>query len=201
MVCYECKHKIGVKKDRNNWGMICSYYRRFSKLKVCTAHGFNYTKFENTILTYLREFFKDIDEGKIELNMKNSKLAVDYSVLQDKIKKDILIINGNIDKMYIDKLENKIIEGMYGRLYNKFQEDIKQKEKEYMELEKMKNDVANNKDEDIKKIIHKYLSLENPTLELMKLLINRIEVHQNKEIDIYFNFGKLNKIKDSYTLN
>ena len=201
MVCYECKHKIGVKKDRNNWGMICSYYRRFSKLKVCTAHGFNYTKFENTILTYLREFFKDIDEGKIELNMKNSKLAVDYSVLQDKIKKDILIINGNIDKMYIDKLENKIIEGMYDRLYNKFQEDIKQKEKEYMELEKMKNDVANNKDEDIKKIIHKYLSLENPTLELMKLLINRIEVHQNKEIDIYFNFGKLNKIKDSYTLN
>ena len=67
--------------------MICSYYRRFSKLKVCTAHGFNYTKFENTILSYLRNLFKKIDEGKIELNMKNSKSIVDYSVLQDKIKK------------------------------------------------------------------------------------------------------------------
>lgn len=201
MICYECKHKIGVKKDRNNWGMICSYYRRFSRLKVCTAHGFNYTKFENTILTYLRKLFDDIDEEKIELNMKNSKSVVDYSVLQDKIKKEILTINGNIDKMYMDKLENKITESMYDRLYIKFQEDIKQKEKEYIELEKLKNDVAGSNAEEIKKLIKDYLSLEKPTPELMKLLINRIEVHQNKEIDIYFNFRKLNEIKKNYILN
>ena len=200
MVCYECKHKIGVKKDRNNWGMICSYYRRYSRLKVCTSHGFNYTKFENVILTYLKKLFEDIDEGKIELNMKQSNSVVDYNVLQDKIKKDIFIINGNIDKMYMDKIENKITETMYNRLYNKFQGDIKQKEKEYIELEKMKNDVEGSKNGDIRKLIKEYLSLETPTPELMKLLINRIEVHQNKEIDIYFNFRKLNEIKKSHIL-
>ena len=201
MVCYECKHRIGIKKDRNNWGMICSYYRRFSKQKVCTAHGFNYTKFENTILSYLRNLFKEVDEGKIELNMKNSNLAVDYSVLKDKVKKDILVINGNIDKMYMDKLENKITEAMYDRLYNKLQEDIRQKEKEYIELEKMRNDVAESNDEEIKKLIKEYLSLDKSTPELMKILINKIEVHQNKEIDIYFNFKKLNEVKKNYTLN
>lgn len=65
----------------------------------------------------------------------------------------------------------------------------------------MKNDVASNNDEDIKKLIKEYLSLEKSTPELMKLLINRIEVYQNKEIDIYFNFRELNEVKKNYTLN
>ena len=90
----------------------------------------------------------------------------------------------------VDKLENKITETMYERVYNRLQKSIKQKEKEYMKLEKMKSDVTSGKYEDI---IKEYLSLEKPTSEFMKMLINRIEVHQNKEIDIYFNFGKLMK--------
>ena len=200
MVCYECKHKIGVKKDRNKWGMICSYYRRFSKLKVCTAHGFNYTKFENTVLNYLRKIFKDIDDEKVKLNMNNTKSSSDYCKMQDKIKKDITVINGNIDKMYMDKLNNKITEDMYERLYNKLQEDIKLKEKEYYELEKMKESLNEDNDDDIKNVITDFLKLEKPTPELMKILINRIEVHQDKQIDIYFNFNKLNKIKENYTL-
>lgn len=196
IICYECKHKMGIKKNRNGWSMICNYYRRFSKLKVCTSHAFNYIKFENVIIEYLRNLFEDIDKGKIELNMKNEKSSIDYGVLQDKIKKDILIINGNIDKMYMDKLENKITEEMYERLYNKLQDDIKKKEKEYMEYEKLKNEVSGNNDEEIKKLIKEYLSLKKPTPELMKVLINRIEVHQNKEIDIYFNFSKLDELKE-----
>ena len=204
MVCYECKHKMGVKKGRNNhWDMICNYYRRFSKLKVCTSHGFNYTKFEETILNYLRRMFEDIDNKKIELNMKNSKTPVDYSKIQEKIKRDISVINSNIDKMYIDKLNDKITDDMYNRLYNKLQEDINKKEKEYLEYETLKKDLTEdkNREDDIKSIIKEFLSLEKPTPELMKMLINRIEVHQDKQIDIYFNFSKLNNIKDNYILN
>ena len=59
----------------------------------------------------------------------------------------------------------------------------------------MKSDMVGSNAEEIKKLIKEYLSLEKPTPELMKLLINRIEVHQNKEIDIYFNFKKLNEVK------
>lgn len=201
MVCYECKHKIGVKKDRNTWGMICNNYRRFSKLKVCTAHGFSYIKFEELILRYLKKIFEDIDNDKIESNIKNSKSSIDYTKIQEKIKKDIVVMNGNIDKMYMDKLNNKINEVMYERLYNKIQKDIKLKEKEYLDLEKMKNNSLKDKEEDIKKLIKEYLSLEKPKPELMKILINKIEIHQDKQIDIYFNFKKLNELKANYTLN
>jgi len=198
MVCYECKHKIGVKKGRNeHWDMICSYYRRFSKLKVCTSHGFSYKKFEQTILDYLSNLFEAIDKNKIQMNMKNSKTSIDYNQLQEKIKRDIVVINGNIDKMYMDKLNNKLTEDMYERLYNKLQEEIKQKEKEYYELEDMKKSLVQEKEENIKAVIKEFLSLKEPTPELMKMIINRIEVHQDKQIDIYFNFNKLNILKEN----
>ena len=134
----------------------------------------------------------DIDNKKIMLNIKNSKTKYDYKKLLDKIEKEIEIINNNIDKMYIDKLNNKLSEEMYERLFNKFKNEIKQKEEEYIEL---KNEQENNLDDDIeniKKLVNDFLGLEKPTPEIMKVLINRIEVHQDKQVDIIFNFKKLN---------
>jgi len=202
MICHECQHKIGVKKDRKTWGMICSYYRRFSKLKVCTAHGFNYCNFEEMILEYLRKLFQYIDENKVALNIKQDNNKVDYTKMQERIKNDISVIKGNLEKMYIDRLNEKINDEMYENVSKKFKEDIKAKEEEYLELEELKNDSFNEKEEikDIPEIIKQFMELEKPTPELMKKLINRIEVSQDKKVDIVFNFKKLNDIDIHDTL-
>ena len=42
--------------------------------------------------------------------------------------------------MYIDKLNNKISEEMYERLLIKFGDEIKQKEKEYMEIKQLNSE-------------------------------------------------------------
>lgn len=70
--------------------------------------------------------------------------------------------------------------------------EIKQKEEEYIGV---KNEQENNSDDDIeniKKLINDFLKLEKPTQKIMKVLINRIEIHQDKQVDIIFNFKKLN---------
>ena len=41
-------------------------------------------------------------------------------------------------------------------------------------------------------MINDFLKLEKLTPEVMKVLINRIEIHQDKQVDIIFNFKKLN---------
>lgn len=41
-------------------------------------------------------------------------------------------------------------------------------------------------------MLNDFLKLEEPTPEIMKILINRIEIHQDKQVDIIFNFKKLN---------
>ena len=49
--------------------------------------------------------------------------------------------------------------------------------------------------ENIKKVIKEFLKLEEPTPKFMKVIINRIELHQDKQVDIIFNCRKLNNIK------
>ena len=138
--------------------------------------------------------FLEIDSKKIEMNIKNSISKYDYEKILQKLETEIKLINDNIDKMYVDKLNGKISEEMYERLFNKLKGEIKQKEEEYIGL---KNEQENNSDNDIenvKKLVNDFLKLEKPTPETMKVLINRIEVHQDKQVDIIFNFKKLNDI-------
>ena len=195
LICYECKHKIGVRARRNGrLDMICNNYRRNSKLGLCTSHGFNYKKIKKIVLEYIKKLFLEIDSKKIEMNIKNSISKYDYEKILQKLETEIKLINDNIDKMYVDKLNGKISEEMYERLFNKLKGEIKQKEEEYIGL---KNEQENNSDNDIenvKKLVNDFLKLEKPTPETMKVLINRIEVHQDKQVDIIFNFKKLNDI-------
>ncbi len=195
LVCYECKHKMGVRTRKNGrLDMICNNYRRNSKLGLCTSHGFNYETLERIVLEYIKELFLQIDTKKIELNIKNSISKHDYVKMLEKIETQIKLINKNIDKMYVDKLNEKISEEMYERIFNKLKGEIKQKEEEYIGL---KNEQENNSDDDIeniKKLINDFLKLEKPTPEIMKVLVNRIEVHQDKQVDIIFNFKILNQL-------
>ena len=98
--------------------------------------------------------------------------------------------------MYIDKLNNKISEEMYERLLKKFGDEIKQKEKEYMKIKQQKEESKQDNIDKIKSVIQEFLSLNNPTSEIMKVIINRIEIHQDKQVDLYFNFKQLNNLKE-----
>ena len=86
---------------------------------------------------------------------------------------------------------------MYERLLKKFGDEIKQKEKEYMEIKQQKEVSKQDNTEKIKSVVQDFLSLNKPTSEIMKVIINRIEIHQDKQVDIIFNFRNLNKIVDS----
>ena len=195
LVCYECKHKIGVRARKNGrLDMICNNYRRNSKLGLCTSHGFNYEQLEKIVLEYIKKLFLEIDSKKIEMNIKNSISKYDYGKMLKKIETEIKLINDNIDKMYVDKLNGKISEERYERLFNKLKGEIKQKEEEYMQLKNEQEDNSYDDVNNIKKLVNDFLKLEKPTPEAIKVFINRIEVHQDKQVDIIFNFKKLNNV-------
>ena len=95
----------------------------------------------------------------------------------------------------MDKLEGKITEEIYERVLNKYNEKIKERQGQYEEIKKNKKELEKANSKDITKLVKELLKLENPTPELMKIIINKIKIHQDKQIDIYFNFKKLNEIK------
>lgn len=195
LVCYECKHKIGIiKRKKGKSNMTCNYYRRNSKLKLCTSHGFNYEDLEDDVLNYIRNLFLKIDSNEIEENIKNGQKKCDYKKLLKKIELEINSLKNNIDNIYLDKLNGKISEEMYNRVFIKLKNDIQKKEKEYDELSNIKEDDKENNIDEIHKIVKEFLKLEKPTPEIMRVIINRIEVHQDKQIDIIFNFKELNDL-------
>ncbi len=192
LVCYECKHKIGVRTRKNGkLDMVCNNYRRNSKLRLCTSHGFSYEALEKSILQYIKNLFLAIDNKKLELNIKNNRTKQDYGKMIKQKQKEINLIKDNIDKMYVDKLNNKITEEMYKRLFNKLINKVNEKEKEYNELKNKKEKSMQDDSKEIEKIVKEFLKLEEPTPEIMKVLIHKIEVHQDKQVDIVFNFKKL----------
>lgn len=195
LFCYECKHKIGVRGKKNGYMfMICNNYRRNSKLGLCTSHGFSYDALEKSILQCIKELFLAIDGKKVELNIKNNRTKYDYEKMIKQIQTEINLIKDNIDKMYVDKLNNKISEEMYDRLFCKLLNEVNQKEKEYNELKSKKEGAQQDDSKEIEKIVKEFLKLEKPTPEMMKVIIHRIEIHQDKKVDIMFNFRKLNDL-------
>ena len=197
LFCYECKHKIGVRGKKNgNYYMVCNNYRRNSKLKLCTSHGFSYYNLEETIINYIKKLFQKIDSEQIELEVKKGMTKYDYGKILQKLENEIKLINNNIDQMYVDKLNNKISEEMYERLFSKLKNEIKQKEKEYIEIKRQKEESKKDDTEKIKSVIQEFLSLNKPIPEIMKVIINRIEIHQDKQVDLYFNFKQLNNLKE-----
>ena len=198
LFCYECKHKIGVRGKKNgNYYMVCNNYRRNSKLKLCTSHGFSYSNLEETVINYIKNLFQKIDDKRIELDVKNNITKYDYGKILQKLENEIKLINNNIDQMYVDKLNNKISEEMYERLFSKLKNEIKQKENEYIEIKRQKDESKKDDTEKIKSVIQEFLNIIKPTPEIMKVIINRIEIHQDKQVDLYFNFKQLNNLKEN----
>lgn len=94
----------------------------------------------------------------------------------------------------MDKLEGKITEEIYERVLNKYNEKIKERQGQYEEIKKNKKELEKANSKDITKLVKELLKLENPTPELMKIIINKIKIHQDKQVDIYLNFNKINEI-------
>ena len=145
--------------------------------------------------------FKAIDSKRVELDIKNSRTKYDYGKMLQELETEIRLINDNIDKMYVDKLNNKISEDMYDRLFKRLTNEVNHKEKEYNVIKNKKEDARQDDIKEIEKVVKEFLKLEKPTPECMRLIINKIEVHQNKQVDIVFNFRKLNNISNQNYLH
>lgn len=197
LYCHECGHKIMICKPRksdNRTYIACNYYRMNSKLKVCSSHGFNYDYLEEGFLNVLKDIFKrnlDIEKlvNKIEVKCKRIDVIT-------RLEEDILKYQAsreqkqsNLDKMYLEKLEGKIAEDMYERIKSSLE----------LEIYSLDNRISSYKKKLLNSQENEFMTskcrnlvldfLEHPNIrQLLLKLIDRIEVHENKVVDVYFNF-------------
>lgn len=198
LYCGDCGHRISIQSRRkkdNRCYTICNYYRTYMKKKLCTTHSNNYDELEEAIIKSLTEMCLNyINKDKIKNSALNN-LKDDDKVNNKKeleiLGNDIKQINNNLDTIYIDKLNNKITEEQFERVKAKLENELNIKEKGYNELN---NDIRDNIDEESKnkmvnEYINKFLSIKEPTRELIINLIDKIEIFEDKTINIKVAFN------------
>ena len=201
LYCHECGHKITIcsPNKRGYTYIVCNYYRMYSKEHLCTSHSFNYDVLEGIIVNELKKIFKlGLNNNKILKKIKEYYNNNDAVLLtQTKIKEiesSIKNTEKQLDKMYLDKLDENITNEMYERIRDKLINEINKLKNEREDLLLLINNSvdADNKDKECDKLVKEFLNLEKPSRNIMLELINRIEIHKDKTIDIYFNFRSLN---------
>ncbi len=204
--CADCGHNISIRARRANGKSttVCNYYRKYNKdFRLCTAHGFDYDTLEQGITNEIKKIIYLVSNDKLESEIlkknKNNNTYDTYTKTKQKLEVDIETIKNNLDNMYIDKLQNKITEEMYQRIQEKLNKEISLKKDKLNEINEYLEKL--NKDEDtfntIKKEVLEFKD-RYPTRDIILKLIKNISIHEDGNVDIYFNFKELNFIYETH---
>lgn len=213
MYCHECGHKIGVGNPKKNSGpkgkqylyTYCNYYRKNSSYNKCTPHTINYNNLEYELLSIItsicNKYITLIGYDDI-INNRKKTLNTYIDDLEKKMSRleiDIKGIDLKIEKLYMDRLDDIITPDTYKKLTDKFEEQKKSKQKEFDELkisiEEYKNNNPIEQLLETKTIVKEYLKTRKKTpRELILKIVDKIEIHKDKNIDLYFKLKQLNEV-------
>ena len=93
-----------------------------------------------------------------------------------------------LDKNYMNMLKGIIDEEQYIRVSENLKEKIENNKSSIDNLKNENNESSKIDKKQIEKYVNGFLSLENPTRELIINLVEKIYIYQDKQIDIIFTF-------------
>ena len=191
LYCGECNHRISVSPRRkidNRCYTVCNYYRTYLKQKVCTMHSNNYDILEDKILELLKEYCLKYMDKKSILNRvidTNNDKQNNLKYIKN-LEKEISNINDNLDSIYIDRLNKNISEEQFNRVKIKLETELNIKLDKIKELKK---DKTQNNNIDRENYIREVLELNNISRYIIVNLIDRIEIFEDKQINLILNFN------------
>ena len=204
--CYDCKGYIGIRSPDKNGNIYgrCQRYGRFGKFDVCSPHNCNYQVFEEQMLEVLKEVCKEYtNKKKLEEIAKQTKTS---GAKEFDINKQIELFKQTIEKetrklevMYDDRLAGIISLDEYMKNAKRIKEIVKGYEENIKDLEKeLAGENTKNKETKLDNLIEEFLEMEKPTKEIIREFIEKIEIHSDKQVDIYFNFKPLQDLNNNF---
>lgn len=198
--CKECGKKFGMIPFKNKSGkktiyFRCNTYGTNTRAKYCTPHTNNAEKLTKIIIEVVRnKCVNYIDESKLKKIAQTKLEKIEKETEKEKqiksITKQVNIIVNKIDRMLDEKLELKISEEDFNRVYYKYDKQRKELEKELKEIE-IKSSKENNK-VDCKKIVKEFIKLKEITPTMLLMLVSKVEISQQREVYITYRFDELN---------
>lgn len=206
--CKECGHTIGITLSK--WIKVdgekceryicnCNYYKKMSKYKACTPHKIVYDDLERYVLNDIKilcqKFLKTEKLSEVlKNNDKTNKIKKEIENLIYTNEVNIKNINEKKDKLYEDKLSGFITTEKYLSFIKKFDNEIEILQKD---LEKLNSNLKhimskiNDSDSKYAKAIKDFLKFKSITRDILFELIEKIEIDENLNIEIYYKMQPL----------
>ena len=213
LYCYHCKRKFQIVLKKNSKRNTKSHpYITCSNAKErgCYPLNMNYEKFEKHIIFIVKRICQIYADKEIFYSIyekyqnKTFDIRKGYKKKIEQIDTNILDINNNLDKMYMDKLRGVLQEDDYIRVSQKFNFEKaklngqkKELEQKLIGVEDKTENKKQKKDKELDKLIEDFLKFEKIDKLFLYRLINKIEIDKEKNVYIYFNFSKLNFISEN----
>ena len=198
LFCADCKHSMSRKYERRGThqfiGYICKTYKQHGK-KFCNSHSIKNCDLEELVLNSIKEEARkilsqaDVDELKKFEVIESSR--TNYEFQQRQLENQIEKIGNYKKKTYNNFMEELIGKEEYVDYIGEYDRQIKelQLQKENV-LEKMKmQDKLDSQHDEWVEAFKNYIDVSELTREMVLELINKIEVHEDGMIDIYYRFS------------
>lgn len=212
LFCSECGARLNVtysnyalkKYGEYRYTTICySYSRLYSD--ICTRHSNSIPELEEVLIKHIKEVCSRYINENLQdelINMAKKQKQLELKQISNEkrletLEQKISDIGLYIKNLYMDKVKGVVNENDYISLVADFTKDKDNLIKEKEELIKIINNQKPqiNETAKIERFAKEFLSLERPTKQLLNELIEKITISENKEINIYFKFNKLNEMK------
>lgn len=190
--CGDCEAYMTYTKTSASLHLICSTYKRYTS-KYCTRHGIKEEELKKLIIKDIKELAEYVNSNRL---MKVASEESKYDLRKqlnsdiDKMEKRLNEIKSIIKSLYTDKVKGLIDDKEFLEMKEEFSieklklqsryDDIKGRLDEY---EKSKNEI-----ERISVIVDKIMNMEELDRYALEQLIRRIEIFEDKQIKIHYNF-------------
>lgn len=204
--CKECSNRISVQCRNGYWTMNCNRYSRDPIRGRCTSHFFPYDYFEGQVLKQLKDLLNtlfsefDIDDLNNEIIKRSNYNTDSLTIKKEKYIKEKEKLSNAIQTIYQDRIEGNITIEQYKMLAVPYEKKINEinESLESIEVEIIKIKQSSSKIPNYTKKIKKLLDIEKPNRDLIQTLIERIDVDENRNINIKFKYDILDEFSFKY---
>lgn len=208
LYCKECGNRLGVlyRKNNNYWSVNCNKYARDPVRGNCSPRFFPYEYLEEQILKNLKESLKDLFKG-LNISDLNNEIIKRKNTNTDSLstqKENLLKEKNNLyktmDNLYQDRVNGNITIELFKNLIKPYESKIKDIDTKLQNIDiELKTNKYNIKNiPDYTNQIKELLNINKPSRELLKTIIDRIEIDKDKNIDIEFKNKILDNLKFKY---
>ncbi len=195
VVCADCGKTMLVRPCKGKPIYCCKTYARYRN-NVCSMHYFREDKLNKIVLKEVRNVLKSFHQEKslsekYDNQKKKQTLIPNYELDLKQNKSRLKLIEKALSDLYIDRTSEIITIDEFQKLKNDL---TKEKEKLILRISDLELMIGKGKiklgsGNEKEKVISDFLKMKNPDKFVLNQLIKRIEIDEQKNVKIYFNFN------------